>query len=161
MTKVIIKTWIILNKRIYISLIIVVITFLKVYANAKADDILGVWLSMEKTSKIKIYKCGNDGNKYCGKIVWLKRPKEDDGKPRVDKNNPDSKKKNRPLQDLVILKHLEYDAVKKEWNNGTIYDPYTGFTYKCEVKKPGQILKIRGFIGVSLIGRTAEWTRDE
>ncbi len=150
-----------LNKRFYILIIIVVVTFLKVYANTKADDILGVWLSMEKTSKIKIYKCVNDGNKYCGKIVWLKRPKEDNGKPRVDKNNTDSKNKNRLLHDMVILKYLEYDAAKNEWNGGTIYDPYTGLTYKCVIKKIGQILSVRGFFGVSLIGRTAEWTLDE
>lgn len=149
-----------MNKRIYISLIIVVITFLKVYANAKADDILGVWLSMEKTSKIKIYKCGNDGNKYCGKIVWLKRPKEDDGKPRVDKNNPDSKKKNRPLHDLVILKHLEYDAVKKNGTMAPFMIPIPVLAINVKLKTWTNI-KNSGFIGVSLIGRTAEWTRDE
>jgi uncharacterized protein (DUF2147 family) len=134
---------------------------LNVYASQHSDDVLGVWLSMEKTSKIKIYKCGNDGTKYCGKIVWLKRDKEEDGSPRVDKNNPDSKKRKRPLQDLVILKLFEYDSKNKEWNNGSIYDPYTGLTYKCYLKKSGQILKIRGYFGVSAIGRTAEWTKSE
>jgi len=144
----------------FLSLVILLVV-LKVYAKNNTDDILGVWLSQEKTSKIKIYKCGNEGKKYCGKIVWLKRDKESDGSARVDKNNPNPKKRLLPLHDMVILKLFEYDHKKDEWNNGTIYDPYTGFVYKCYIKKSGNILSVRGYIGTSLIGRTAEWTKVE
>jgi len=148
-----------MNKWAFCFLFILSAIAIKVYAKIHTDDILGVWLSMEKTSKIKIYKCGIDGKKYCGKIVWLKRDKEDDNTPRLDKNNPDPKKRKTHLYDLVILKLFEFDEEKNEWNNGNIYDPYTGMTYKCYIKKEGSILKIRGFVGISLIGRTAEWTK--
>ena len=40
------------------------------YSQKNADDIVGTWYNGEKSSKIKIEKCGN---KYCGKIVWLKK----------------------------------------------------------------------------------------
>ena len=46
------------------------------------------------------------------------------------------------------------------WDSGTIYDPKSGSTYSCfmELDGPDRI-KVRGFIGISLIGRTDVWTR--
>lgn len=122
---------------------------------AEGDAILGDWYNTEKSGKINIYKCGN---KYCGKIVWLKEPNRD-GKPKLDKNNPDSKLKSRPIIGLVILQDFEYEG-DKEWEDGTIYDPENGKTYSCIMTlKDKNILQVRGYIGFSLLGRTVEWTR--
>ena len=60
---------------------------------------------------------------------------------------------------MIILKDLKYsDGV---WEDGTIYDPMSGKTYDCtmKIKDGGKSLDIRGYIGVSLFGRTSTWTR--
>ncbi len=131
------------------------------YSQSNADDIVGTWYNAEKSSKIRIYKCGDGGKKYCGKIVWLKKDKEDDGGPRVDKNNPDPKKRKDLMMEMLILKLFVYDQSDKEWNDGTIYDPKNGKTYSCTIKKKGNTLEVRGYVGVSMIGRTAIWTLAE
>ncbi|MFZ5907440.1 MAG: DUF2147 domain-containing protein [Nitrospirota bacterium] len=46
-----------------------------------------------------------------------------------------------------------------QWEGGKIYDPQNGKTYSCKIKLEGQKLRVRGFIGFSLLGRTAVWTR--
>ncbi len=123
----------------------------------KADDILGTWLNQEATGKITIYK---EGDKYFGKLVWLRTPLDSvTGLPRTDKENPDVKLKSNPLIGLVNLKNFVFDG-KDEWSGGTIYDPKNGKTYKCYIQfdTPSR-LKIRGYVGVSLLGRNTFWTK--
>jgi uncharacterized protein (DUF2147 family) len=56
------------------------------------------------------------------------------------------------------LKGFEFTG--KSWEDGTIYDPNNGKTYSCTIKiKKANELEIRGFIGISLLGRTTVWTR--
>ena len=127
------------------------------YSQTNSDDIIGTWYNGEKSSKIRIYKCGDGNKKYCGKIVWLSKDKEEDGGIRIDKNNPDVKKRKDPMMDMVVLKLLAYNKNSKEWSGGTIYDPKNGKTYSCTITREGKTLKMRGYIGVSLVGRTATW----
>ena len=114
-----------------------------------------LWYNTEKTSKIQIYK-GSDGLFY-GKIVWLKVPTID-GQPKLDPNNPDKSKRNTPLLGMVIIKGLKKDG-DNEYVDGTIYDPKNGKTYSSKITfKDGQ-LDVRGYIGFSLLGRSATWTK--
>ena len=124
----------------------------------KPGDIIGYWFNDEKTSKLQIYQTGN---KFYAKVVWIKDPIDPaTGKPKLDNLNPNPKQKNQPLLGLVVLKDFTFDG-KEEWNDGTIYDPKNGKTYSCFMKFDGTVnlLKIRGYIGVSLLGRTTYWTR--
>lgn len=127
------------------------------YAQSNADKIVGKWLNEEKDGKVEIYK---QGDKYFGKIVWLKTPNNDDGTPKVDKENPDDNLRKRPLQGLEILKNFVYND--DEWEDGEIYDPKSGNTYSCymEFVEEGK-LKIKGYIGVKWVGKTTYWTRTE
>ena len=123
------------------------------------DDILGFWLNEEKDAKIEITDING---KYFGKVVWLKEPNEDDGRPKVDDQNPEPSLQNRPIIGLELLKNFVFD--EDEWNSGTIYDPDNGKTYKCTIKKGSDtLLNIRGYIGKEWmgLGRTTEWTRPE
>ena len=79
------------------------------------------------------------------------------GKPKVDENNPDEAKRNTPLIGLVLLRGLEKDG-DKEYDGGKIYDPKNGKTYSCKITYKGNTLDLRGFVGVSLLGRTSTWT---
>ncbi|MEI7500607.1 MAG: DUF2147 domain-containing protein [Bacteroidota bacterium] len=123
----------------------------------KGDDILGTWLNQEATGKITLYK---ENGKYFGKLVWLRTPLDSiTGLPRTDKENPDAKLKSTPLIGLVNMKNFNFDG-KDEWSGGTIYDPKNGKTYKCYVKFESPTkLKIRGYIGISLLGRNSYWTK--
>ncbi len=129
--------------------------FLPSQVLASPDDIVGEWYNDTKESKIQVYK---SGNKYFGKISWLKVPNKN-GKPKTDENNPDPTKKNKPTLGLVILKDLK-NVSDMKWEDGKIYDPKNGKEYRCEIKmKDNKTLDLRGYIGISLFGRTSVWTR--
>jgi uncharacterized protein (DUF2147 family) len=128
--------------------------------DVKANDIVGVWLTQDKDSHVEIYK---DGGKYFGKIIWLETPIDSiTGKPKVDDKNEDPALQNRPVMGMKLLKSFVFDG-EDEWEDGTIYDPKKGKTYSCYMKFPDNnnkdLLKIRGYIGFSLLGRTVYWTK--
>jgi uncharacterized protein (DUF2147 family) len=126
----------------------------------EGEAIVGKWLNQEGTSHIQIFKAtnGSFAGKYFGKIVWLKEPLKN-GKPKVDDLNPDPKKQAVPLLGLQILKNFVYDAQDKEWEDGTIYDPKNGKTYSCIMTLSGNNLNVRGYVGISMLGRTGVWTK--
>ena len=130
---------------------------------ASPDDIVGKWLNGKQTAHVEIYKAEG---KYFGKIIWLKEPvyPADDkkgmaGKQKVDRENSDAAKRNQPVLGLVILRDFVFvkDGL---WENGMIYDPENGKDYKCKMTlESPDVLNVRGFIGISLLGRTDTWTR--
>ncbi len=126
----------------------------------KSDDILGVWMNEDKDANVEIYK---EGDKYYGKIVWLLNPiDEETNKPKLDDENADESLRDRPVMGLLLLKDFVFDG-DDEWEDGEIYDPKNGKTYSCymefEDEDDMNTLKIRGYIGISLLGRTTYWTR--
>jgi len=124
-------------------------------AGVGPDDVLGTWLNATGKGHIQIFK---QGNAYYGKLVWLKEPNDEVGKPKTDKNNPDASLKSKPILGLQILRGFQFD--KDEWNGGKIYDPQNGKEYKCYMKmKDANTLLVRGYIGIAMVGRTETWTR--
>ncbi|HEY9113536.1 MAG TPA: DUF2147 domain-containing protein [Bacteroidales bacterium] len=125
----------------------------------KADDIVGVWLNEDKDAHVEIY---NKGGKYFGKIIWLLNPNEDNSTtPNLDDKNQDESLRSRPVMGLQLLTDFVFDG-DDEWEDGKIYDPKSGKTYSCYIEfyeGNKDKLKVRGFIGVSLIGKTTYWTR--
>lgn len=135
------------------------LSLISIIGFSQADAILGKWKNGEGTGIVEIYK--TTSGHYAGKIIWLKEPIDPEtGKPKLDKRNPDEKKRSVPTLGLINMHGFTYNAEDKVWENGEIYDPKTGKEYSCkmELKEPN-ILHVRGFIGVSLIGRTDTWTR--
>jgi uncharacterized protein (DUF2147 family) len=132
-----------------IFIILITISF-TAFGQPKPDAIVGEWLTAAKDGKVQIYK---SGNKFFGKISWGNRP---NGK---DTNNPDTKLRDQNLIGLVILKDFAFNG-KDKWEDGTIYDPNNGKTYSCVIRlKDEKTLEVRGYIGISLLGRTEVWTR--
>jgi uncharacterized protein (DUF2147 family) len=132
-----------------IFIILITISF-TAFGQPKPDAIVGEWLTAAKDGKVQIYK---SGNKFFGKISWGNRP---NGK---DTNNPDPKLRDQNLIGLVILKDFSFNG-KDKWEDGTIYDPNNGKTYSCVIRlKDEKTLEVRGYIGISLLGRTEVWTR--
>ena len=123
-------------------------------AYCQSDKIEGTWFNDVKDAKIQIYKSG-DG-KFYGKIIWLKDPVKN-GKPKLDEKNKNEKLQKQPIVGLVILKGFEKDG--DTYEDGTIYDPENGKTYDCKITYKGKTLSIRGYVGISMFGRTTVWER--
>lgn len=125
-------------------------------ANAQKNKVEGIWYNQEKTAKIEVYRTKD--NTFAGKIVWLKEPTIN-GQPKLDVKNENEKLRSKPIIGLLILRGFTQKS-ENTYDNGTIYDPKNGKTYSCTITyKDAQYLSIRGYIGISLLGRTSVWTK--
>ena len=115
------------------------------------DAILGVWVTPNGEGYVEIRK---SGDAYDGTIIGGA-----DETPRLDEKNPDPALRDRALLGLTIMEGFVYDSDRR-WNNGRIYDPNTGKTYKCKLElEDDGTLDVRGFVGIPLFGRTETFTR--
>lgn len=130
-------------------------------SSAQANKILGTWITASDSSSVEI-KVHTNG-KYIGEINWLMVPLNDEGKPKMDKENPDPAKKTQPIMGLRLLKGFEYNASKDRWDNGTIYDPDNGKTYSCYgwfEDGNYDVLYLKGYVlGMKFLGRETVWNR--
>ncbi|MCC2678541.1 MAG: hypothetical protein K0R29_1117 [Pseudobdellovibrio sp.] len=124
--------------------------------------IVGQWKTIDdETGKPKsIIEIFEKDGVYNGRIVRLFREPTEDQNPKCDKCSGD--KKDQPVLGMQNLVGLKKDS-DTQWSGGEILDPKNGKTYSCkaEVIDGGKKLKLRGFIGFSLIGRTQTWERVE
>jgi uncharacterized protein (DUF2147 family) len=124
--------------------------------NSPGDALTGLWLPSSGKARVNIFK--KEG-KYFGKIVWLREPNNEQGKPKMDKNNADESKRSLPLLGYLLLKDFDFKG-DNTWEDGTIYDPENGSTYSCTIKMiDSNTLDVRGYIGLSVFGRTDTWKR--
>jgi uncharacterized protein (DUF2147 family) len=116
---------------------------------------VGKWLNPSGEGQIEIYK---KGDKYFGKLVWIKEPNDENGKPKTDIQNPNASLKNKPVLGIELLKGFVFED--NRWTDGSIYDPKSGKTYSCNLTlKDNNRLNVRGYIGISLLGRSEVWKR--
>ena len=134
-----------------------VILFVYILINSfQSNEIEDVWITQDdetgkKKSEVLLYK--NNGKLY-GKIINLLL-EEDKGKLCV---NCKGENKNLPIEGMVIVEGLKLNG--KTWEEGTILDPKSGKTYSCYITfDDDNTLKVRGYIGFSLLGRTQKWIR--
>jgi uncharacterized protein (DUF2147 family) len=121
-----------------------------------AQSIFGKWKTIDdntgtEKSIVEIYKVNDKA--YAKVLRLLEKGKEDE---LCDKCK--GSKKNKPIKGMEIINGLSQDD--DEWNGGKILDPKTGKEYKCYItlEEPNK-LKVRGYIGFALIGRTQYWYR--
>lgn len=150
-------------RKLFVAAVAVAFVLGAAHAETKADDVVGLWLTDGGGSKIEIKK---EGDKYNGKIVWLKEPnrgpdESEAGQPKRDAKNPDPAHQHDPILGLALLKDFTWDGAGN-WSNGTVYDPESGKTYKCTMKlKDEKTLDVHGYIGIPAFGRSTEWKRVE
>jgi uncharacterized protein (DUF2147 family) len=121
---------------------------------ADSPSVTGLWKNED--ASFEVYE---ENGKLNAKIVSLREPLAPDGRQKTDIHNPDAGKHSRPIIGLVFMTGFTSTGSGK-WGNGTIYDPKSGNTYSCNMELQGtDTLKVRGYIGVSLIGRTETWKR--
>ena len=124
---------------------------------AKALSPVGKWKTIDDdTGKPKsIVEIWERGGKVYGKILSLFREPDEDPDPLCDKC--EGHRKDKRVISMTILWGLSEDG--DEWSGGQILDPDNGKIYKCyiEAQDGGRKLKVRGYIGFSLLGRTQYW----
>ena len=114
----------------------------------------GVWVSVDdvsnqRKSEISLYV---EGGKLYGQIARLLL-EEDKGKQCAACKGD---LKNKPIEGLTIIEGLEWDGTA--WTGGKILDPANGKQYSCTLTlENDQTLKVRGYLGISLLGRTQTW----
>ena len=117
------------------------------------ESILGEWCTQKEPGRppgrVKFVQAPD--STYMGILSWSAEPKK-------DVNNKDPKLRDRPLVGIVLMWHLKYDD--GEYVDGYVYNPEDGGTYrmKAEVLSP-ESLKIRGYVGISLLGQSKTWSR--
>ena len=105
-------------------------------------DLQGIWAMSDGKVTVKVDDCG--GN-LCARIVDLKEPiSKIDGKPKVDRENPDPAKRNRPLIGLSIL--IGMKPTGDNFWKGAIYNPDDGKTYSATVRYDGRSMKVKGCV---------------
>ena len=131
----------------YVGLLII---FTHGFAQTKQqppNEITGLYWSPKKDAKIEIFKRGEH---YFGKSVWVAMP-------RKDNKNPNASLQKRDILGLELLTKFSY--ANGAYTNGQVYDPESGKTYDCKMSLEGNKLKVRGYIGISVLGRTEYFER--
>jgi uncharacterized protein (DUF2147 family) len=137
-----------------ISLVLLLAT--AVSAAGDVADVEGTWLSGDGDGWIDIRIEDETLNGYIAGS-----PLDVDGEPpRLDTKNPDATMRNRKLTGLRFLHGFHYDPDSDRWTGGSVYDPNSGNTYKGTITLVDiNTLKLRGYIGIPLFGRSDVWSR--
>lgn len=137
-------------------LVLLMLLQLPVFLLASDEDgIVGKWSDHKGEAKVMIYK---KGDKFFGKLYWLKDPYDKEGNVRRDIKNPEPAKRSRELEGLEILQGFSYQ--NGVWTGGKIYDPRSGKTYDCKLSLSDEgKLSIRGYLGFTFIGKTETMVR--
>lgn len=114
------------------------------------SGVMGDWVGPTH-SVVRVEACGSE---VCARLVRL----PSDAPATVDLHNPDAALRGRPLCGVQIGSGFAETGPGK-LDGGHLYDPTSGKTYKGSMMLEGDKLKLRGYIGVSLFGRSETWTR--
>jgi len=110
---------------------------------ALADEgAIGLWTMDSGKVTVRIGPCGPN---LCGTIVGLAKPLNKEGKPKVDRKNPNEALRSRPVMGLTILSNMK-PAGENSWK-GTIYNADDGRTYASYMKLGGSVMKVKGCVG--------------
>ncbi len=119
-------------------------------ASAQDKGVTGTWRT-PGGAVVRVAACGSD---VCATLLQL----EPDAPVRTDTNNPDAAQRTRKLCGLQIGYgfHLTDPA---HADDGHLYDPKSGKTYKGAMSSDGDKLDLRGYVGIKAFGRSEHWTR--
>ena len=135
-------------------------------AAVEPDAIVGTWSTEDKDgNRDSIVAIAKRGDEYVGTVMWVKYrvypqndPKGMVGQPVFDRENPVPALRKRPILGLQVVNGLRFED--DEWVGGKIYAPREGATYNMKASLEGtDTLKMRGYIGAPLLGRTVTWLR--
>ncbi len=151
-----------MQSKAVVGIVVLGLLVLLSQAFAESGSALGLWKTIDdRTGKPRsLVRITEVNGKLQGKIEQiLFRPDEQDHNPLCKECN--GALHNQPIIGMTILSGLSQDG--DEYNGGQILDPKNGKTYRCKLalKDQGAKLDVRGYIGISLLGRTQTWLRQE
>ena len=126
--------------------------------SAQSQSVIGKWKTIDDetqkpASYVEIYE--EDG-KFYGKVLEILK---EDTKPDAVCEECTDDRKDQPIVGMQIIRGLK--KKENQWTGGTILDPNNGKVYKCYLElEERDKLKLRGYVGFSLIGRTQYWYRE-
>lgn len=124
------------------------------FAQQQVKAPTGLWLTQNERSVVELYQCEAGKPLLCGKIAWII-----DGGMQYDTKNPDASKHKNPICGMTILSNLKMDTPTK-WSGGKVYKADEGDMYDANMTILGDNkLEVRGFVGMSMFGKTQTWTR--
>lgn len=130
-------------------------------APAAEPSPIGRWWTIDDDTGAQngVIEIEQSGDELIGRIVKIVRQPGDPANPVCKKC--EGAEKNQPILGLTILRGFHRDG--DEWDGGTILDPRSGNVYSSQMRlgDGGRKLLVRGYLGISLLGRTQTWTRAE
>lgn len=135
--------------------LIALAAFLIPSALTAAASPYGLWMTEKKGVIIDVYACGDA---LCGRTVWLKKMTFKDGRDRLDAKNPDAALRARHWCGIEVITGVK-PVSKTEWRGGDVYDPKTGRTFDFDMEQRGDTMKVLGYLGVTVLGKSETWTR--
>lgn len=123
---------------------------------------VGTWIDHTGRGAVEIVPCDQvkqDPRQLCGRIIWLKDPNDDKGKPLRDILNKDVAKRGKPICGLQIIGALKQQR-DGSWDEGWIYDPEKGSSFDVELRmRSPEQLQVKGYLGVKFLNETYVWKR--
>jgi uncharacterized protein (DUF2147 family) len=131
-------------------------------ADPAVNSPIGKWRTIDDSTKEEksIVEISETSGRMSGKITKIFPKPGKDPNPKCDKCSGD--RKDKPILGMTILWDLSKDGDTK-WSGGKVLDPENGKTYSCHIRllEGGKKLNVRGFLGISLLGRSQTWERQE
>jgi uncharacterized protein (DUF2147 family) len=126
-------------------------------AQSPTAAVQGLWLNQDKNGIVEIAACAD--REWCGRLVWVRIAPSDNNPQAVDNRNPAPELRGRQLCGLTMMWGFRAGGPDR-WSGGAIYDPESGNTYGATMTlQPDGTLSVRGYVLVSLLGRSETWTR--
>ncbi|HEY8100487.1 MAG TPA: DUF2147 domain-containing protein [Burkholderiaceae bacterium] len=142
-------------------LIAAVTAFISAHALAADNSLVGLWKTIDdETGKPKsLVRITENNGEFKGKVEKLFRSSDQDQNPKCTKC--EDANKDQPIIGMTILTGMRKED--DEYTGGHILDPNNGKVYKSKMSliDDGKKLKLRGYIGVPMLGRTQVWLREE
>lgn len=138
-------------------IILMALTVLSFSNTENGDTILGKWYTENNKGTVEIFK---KGDLYYSKLIELKEPNDNNGKPRKDNKNSNPNLKTRNLIGILIFWNMEYSSKNKRWENGIFYDPDMGHEAKGFITMiDDNTIKVKGYVGFEWISKSQIWVR--
>ena len=129
-------------------------------AAAQEPEPAGLWRTHnDRTGQAEaLVRIENSGGELRGEVVKVFSPPAPSSNPLCEECRGELR--NKPIVGMTILRGLRWDG--EQYAGGEILDPDSGTVYRCRVRavEGGNKLEVRGYIGVSLFGRTQTWLRE-
>ena len=126
--------------------------------NSRGDNIVGDYEGSHSGVDFKVHFSRNDDGTYNAQMTYVQNLVDARGNIHYDTKNPDKSRRNVPIDRVVIIEGLRFNAEKSQWDGAKIYDPQRGIRVKVTAKfLDDKRLKLRG--SVLGIGESVVWEK--